>query len=224
MPAIADRAPTLLGADDDAQVSLFSFVEGRPAADETPDLHRRAGLLLRRFHDVEPAVRLDGYLSASLRERFDQWVGRARRGVLDADEIDVVAGWLDRAEGLAEPLGVPCHRDWQTRNWLIDDDRRAVGDRLRACPRRAVVRGRRPAVVAGVARPAGPGRGVPRRVRPPAGRRRPAVVRHQLGALAPDDDRVVRRARRSAVPRRGSRPPPIDVRRLNAARLPTCDP
>ena len=67
VPAIADRAPRLLGADDDAQVSLFSFVEGRPAADESPDLHRRAGRLLRRFHDVEPPVRLDGFL-ASLRE------------------------------------------------------------------------------------------------------------------------------------------------------------
>jgi hypothetical protein len=121
VPAIADRAPRLLDADTDAQVALFSFVEGRPAADETRDLHRRAGRLLRRFHDVEPPVRLDGYL-ASLRQRFDQWVARAGRGVLGADEIDVVADCLERADALADPLGVPCHRDWQTRNWLIDDD------------------------------------------------------------------------------------------------------
>jgi len=119
VPAIADRAPTLLGADDDAHVSLFSFVEGRPAGDESPDLHRRAGTLLRRFHDGEPAVRLDGHLAA-MRERFDEWVARARPGVLGADEIDVIAEWLDRADGLADPLGVPCHRDWQTRNWLVD--------------------------------------------------------------------------------------------------------
>ncbi len=33
-----------------------------------------------------------------------------------------MAGQLDGLAGLADPLGVPCHRDWQPRNWLVDDD------------------------------------------------------------------------------------------------------
>lgn len=123
VPAIADRAPALLGADPVAQVLLFSHLHGEPAsgvASLDPELHRRAGMLLARFHANEPPVRLDGFLDG-LRTRFAEWVERARPGALTDVEIATVARWLDRADGLPDPFGVPCHRDWQPRNWLVDD-------------------------------------------------------------------------------------------------------
>ena len=126
--------------------------------------------------------------------------------------------------GPADPLGVPCHRDWQPRNWLVDDagepwaidfEHARVGPWFEDVGRLwwREWQGRPDLAEAFF---------------DGYGRRLDGDDRRwfdiDLGAVAPDDDRVGRRARRPAVPRRGPRPPPIDVRRLNAARLPTRDP
>ena len=66
VPAIADRAPELLGADPGGEVLLFSLVDGQPASAvdgvAALELHRSAGALLARFHAAEAPVRLDGFL------------------------------------------------------------------------------------------------------------------------------------------------------------------
>jgi len=123
VPAIADRAPVVLGADPVGQVLLFSHLDGQPASSldlgDAADLHRRAGALLARFHRADEAVPLDGFLDGQ-RRRLDDWAARARRGLLATDEIGLVAAHLDAVADLDDPLGVPCHRDWQPRNWLVD--------------------------------------------------------------------------------------------------------
>ena len=62
-----------------------------------------------------------GY-AASQRRRLADWVRRAGPGVLAADEVDIVSAALAALDDLPDPLGVRCHRDWQPRNWLVDDD------------------------------------------------------------------------------------------------------
>ena len=124
VPAIAERAPALRGADPAGQVLLFSHVHGRPAAEVaplSPALHHRAGALLARFHGAAAPVALDGYLDG-LRRRLGDWLDRARPGVLTDVDVDTVRRWLDQAGDLPDPTGVPCHRDWQPRNWLDAGD------------------------------------------------------------------------------------------------------
>ncbi|MFT3852935.1 MAG: aminoglycoside phosphotransferase family protein [Ilumatobacteraceae bacterium] len=120
VPAIADRAPTLLGADPVAQVLLLGHVAGRPPEAADPRLHRRAGSLLARFHAAEVTVRLDGFHD-HWRSRLDDWMARARPGVLTETEVDTAGHHLAVVAGLPDPDGVPTHRDWQPRNWLLDD-------------------------------------------------------------------------------------------------------
>lgn len=121
VPAIADRAPALLGADPSSHVLLFSHLAGQPATSSTPELHRRAGALLARFHAAADPVPMDDYLDAQ-RQRLADWVARARPWLLDDAVLDTVRRLQDATLGLPDPLGVPCHRDWQPRNWLVGDD------------------------------------------------------------------------------------------------------
>ena len=36
--------------------------------------------------------------------------------------VATVVAYQDATAGLPDPVGVPCHRDWQPRNWMIADD------------------------------------------------------------------------------------------------------
>ena len=178
---------------------------GRDVGGPLLDLHRRAGVLAGPVPRRRPPGPLDGYLDAQ-RGRLDDWVRRARPGLLADDEVATVAAHLAAVAELPDPWGVPCHRDWQPRNWLVDrhgelwaidfeharvgpwfeDVRRLWWDQWQ--------------------RRAGAGRGVLRRLRPRPRRRRASLARGDVGAVAPDDDRVGRRARRRAVHRRSAAP------------------
>ena len=82
-----------------------------------------AGSLLRRFHAAAPPTRSDDYRAAQIR-RLELRIERAREGLLSAEEVQFAR---ERARFLAEmppPSLVPCHRDWQPRNWLVDSDGR----------------------------------------------------------------------------------------------------
>lgn len=135
VPALGHRAPRLVAVEPAHRIIVMTkldatHLDSRRSIDpvhpvhliqpiDPLEVHRQAGVLLRAFHEAEPAVRLDGHLGAK-RMRLDAWVGRAGPGVLHPEEVRFVEEQLAAVEGSPDPLGVPCHRDWQPRNSLID--------------------------------------------------------------------------------------------------------
>ena len=119
-PVLAPHVPELLAADRATRLFVFSKLPGE-IGDQSASTFREAGRLLRLLHEAEPATPMVGFAAAT-RQRFDTWVRRARPGLLDGAEVEFVA---DRVRQLAEfpdPVQVPCHRDWQPRNWLTATD------------------------------------------------------------------------------------------------------
>lgn len=94
----------------------------------TAAAHHQAGTILRRFHDAEPPRPLPGYRDW-LRDRAAYWTARARP-FLSAADLGNTSAHLAAHQQAADPDGVPCHLDFQPRNWLLGPaaDRYLVGD------------------------------------------------------------------------------------------------
>jgi Ser/Thr protein kinase RdoA (MazF antagonist) len=125
VPSLEPHAPRLLAADTASHVLVMSMLEAQalstvPTLDHD-DVHRQAGSLLARFHGAERQLRITGYAERE-RARFGAWVERAAPGVLHYDEIDFIDRQLRALDDVDDPMAVPCHRDWQPRNWLIGQD------------------------------------------------------------------------------------------------------
>lgn len=105
-----DRAARLLAAD---------YVEGelayRTPAALDPDVHRRAGRLLRVFHDQATAPS-EGADAAATR-RAVAWLDSDHR--IDPGVESRLRAALAGIPPVEVPL-VPTHGDWQSRNWLVD--------------------------------------------------------------------------------------------------------
>lgn len=119
-PALEGHVPELVQADREFRLLVLSKVSGH-VGDTSAATFREAGRLLRRLQDAEPAVTVLDFAD-TCRERFDTWVERAIPGLLHPDEVDFVAERLDLLADHPDPIAVPCHRDWQPRNWLTDAD------------------------------------------------------------------------------------------------------
>ncbi len=119
-PALMPHVPELLAENRDARVLVFSKLPGE-IGDLSTSTFRQAGRLSRLLHDAEPPTTLVDF-SVAYRDRFDSWTRRARPGLLDTAEVEFVAGQLRRLAEFPDPIGVPCHRDWQPRNWLTAED------------------------------------------------------------------------------------------------------
>lgn len=133
VPALGDRAPALLAAEE--HVLVLSRIDGEPVVKPgSADEHRQAGELLARFHASAPPAPDDGRAERQA-EQLERWVGEAPEGLLSADEVAFArrrAGELLELPAL--PL-VPCHADYSARNWLVDRDGRVhVIDFERAGP------------------------------------------------------------------------------------------
>ena len=124
------QTPRLLDYDDDARILLLFGAPGLSgAADELPiDAHRAAGRWLRALHSIEahdddPVPWLD-----ALAQRVTALEARARSTV----EPDVIQATLRPVRAVlrsARPVRrVPCHRDFDPRNWLYDGRRLTVVD------------------------------------------------------------------------------------------------
>lgn len=122
---LGDRAPRLIGADEEAGILAISVLPGvhlneavaRGAREES--LYFDAGAAIRRLHDAyEPTfdVRWAERLAASL----EKWVARARPGVLDPGDVAWVKREMTGLLGMPPPPLVVCHGDFQPRNWRID--------------------------------------------------------------------------------------------------------
>jgi len=115
-PALEGHVPDLVAADRDTRVLVFSKKPGE-IGDGSVSTFREAGRLLRLLNGAEPPTSMVGF-AAACRVRFDTWVRRARPVLLDAAEVEFVVEQVSRLADFPDPAGVPCHRDWQPRNWL----------------------------------------------------------------------------------------------------------
>jgi hypothetical protein len=121
VPAIADRAPTLLGADDEARTIVLSKL---PAADPGDELsagtYRDGGRVLRRFHDADASVVNEGWAADRL-ANLHNWIARMPKGLVDDDDVAWIIEQAEEMTALPPPTCVPCHGDWQPRNWRVDE-------------------------------------------------------------------------------------------------------
>jgi thiamine kinase-like enzyme len=119
---LPDVMAQLAAVSTSDQLLVLEVAPGdHPTAEQAqdPELHERAGRVLRRLHDVEPARVIDDY-RAQAAARLDLWLTRAREGLLDPRDVDYVRQQI-RSLSMVETV-VACHMDWQPRNWLIADD------------------------------------------------------------------------------------------------------
>jgi len=120
VPALGPHAPQLQAAEKRRDALITTFVPGRPAQDE-PEVHRVAGELLRRFHDLSPDLAVPGLVALRAQE-LERWL-RAAPGILDRRELAFVEARIADTEHLPDRL-VPCHHDYTSRNWLTDAEGR----------------------------------------------------------------------------------------------------
>lgn len=135
VPAIADRAPTVLARDDDRRVLILSLLPGETEPilqeDTARQVHRDAGAVLRRFHEAEACP--DDLDEASRRVRsYRRWVGRAPKGLIDADDLAFAETYATVLSSLSAISVVPSHGDWSPRNWLVNGSTVGVIDFERA--------------------------------------------------------------------------------------------
>jgi hypothetical protein len=117
-PALGSSAPQLVAADAQALTIVTTALDGRPHPGPlTAAAHHQAGAILRRFHEAEPPRPLPGYRDW-LRDRADYWTARARP-LLRAADLGSASAHLAALQQAADPDGVPCHLDFQPRNWLL---------------------------------------------------------------------------------------------------------
>lgn len=119
-PALEGHVPELVQADRDLRLLVLSKVPGH-VGDTSEGTFREAGRLLRLLQDTEPATKVLDF-AVACRVRFGTWVARARPDLLRATEVGFVAERLDELADYPDPVAVPCHRDWQPRNWLTDEN------------------------------------------------------------------------------------------------------
>lgn len=119
-PALSGHVPELLAADRHQRVLVLSKLPG-DIGDVSPSTFEAAGRLLRRLQGAEPAAPVRGFAD-QFRERSETWIRRARAGLLSNEEVEFVRVAVVGLAEFDDPLGVPCHRDWQPRNWLTAAD------------------------------------------------------------------------------------------------------
>ena len=125
VPAIADRAPALVAHDDDAaKVLVVTKLEAGPAGPSLPPaVYRDAGRVLRRFHDGGDPVVDPGWADQRL-ANLRTWIDRMPDGLIDADDVAFVEREAALLRELPPPTMVPCHSDYQPRNWRVDGEGR----------------------------------------------------------------------------------------------------
>ncbi len=118
--ALAPSAPRLIAADSATMTIVITMLPGQPCSGvPKAAIHHQAGALLRRFHDTEPARELP-WLHCWLGDRIHYWTSQAKT-LLPAEDALVVDSHLTALRRIGVAYGVPCHLDFQPRNWLLDE-------------------------------------------------------------------------------------------------------
>ena len=124
VPAIADRAPALVAADDGGKVLVVTKLAADPPAESLPpEVYADAGRVLRRFHEAGEVIVDDGWAEQRL-ANLQSWVDRLPGGLIDPDDVAFVEREAAVLRALPSPAMVSCHSDYQPRNWRVDDDGR----------------------------------------------------------------------------------------------------
>lgn len=124
VPAIADRAASLVTSDGRRLAIVITKLVGRTmdaAYDDVTrerEIYRDAGVVLRRFHDAQPPRALPNW-GADRITGLERWIARAPDGLLDPGDVDFAREKVLLLSEVASPMCVPCHGDWQPRNWLV---------------------------------------------------------------------------------------------------------
>jgi Ser/Thr protein kinase RdoA (MazF antagonist) len=126
VPAIADRAPALVAADEEGKVLVLTKLDGStPPADLPPSAYADAGAVLKRFHDAGEEVVDPGWAAQRL-ANLRSWIERMPAGLVDTEDVEWVEQQAAVLLELPPPTLVPCHGDFQPRNWLINGDGRVL--------------------------------------------------------------------------------------------------
>jgi aminoglycoside phosphotransferase (APT) family kinase protein len=117
------RAPVLLAADADLRTMVVTALAGQPArelavpAAAEAEIHRQAGMLLRRLHDAAPPASSLPTTSRVV-ARVEDHLCRAGR-LLERAEVRLIRDHAARLEEMAALIpAVPTHGDAQPRNFL----------------------------------------------------------------------------------------------------------
>ena len=122
-PHLGSAAPRLLATRiDDPLALVLEAAPGVVALGRTgcePAVHRTAGAVLRRLHDIPFSDDDALSLADAVGARLVNYLGRGRATGVD----EAVLEWVDARVRGALPLldgieRVPCHRDYTPRNWL----------------------------------------------------------------------------------------------------------
>jgi len=124
-PRLPDLMPGLVGALEQPPALLIEALPGLPgelAMDSCAialAAHRRAGLALRRLHalsleDVDPLS-----LSEALPRRLESWLERSGELLDESRRLRLRERFGDGSAFRGERR-VPCHRDLEPRNWLVE--------------------------------------------------------------------------------------------------------
>ncbi len=119
------RAPVLLAADADLRSIVVTALPGQPAkglrvpTDTASEIHRQAGMLLRRLHEAAPP----GSETAGCERvaaRAEEHLRRAG-GLLEPAQVRLIRDHAAQLEEIAPLIPmVPTHGDAQVRNFLWD--------------------------------------------------------------------------------------------------------
>ena len=117
VPALGDRAPSLVAADDDTRLLLMTALPGEPVVRPSDRQLLAAGRLLRSYHGAMP--RRSDCVAAVVAAQLERQLVRSRRADVRLDE-----GWVRRQVAVVADLGplpvVASHGDFLPRNWLSD--------------------------------------------------------------------------------------------------------
>jgi Ser/Thr protein kinase RdoA (MazF antagonist) len=116
---LGDRTPQLLGAHRGRRLFLVSALPGQEPAPDDPAAAREAGVVLAAFHASRPARPPTSARTWASR-RVDRVIARAP-GVLTRHEEQFARQQARELEALPPRPRVPCHGDYVSRNWLVDD-------------------------------------------------------------------------------------------------------
>lgn len=133
----AGRAPRLVAGEPEAGVLVTAYLPGELVlgadAQQDPDTFRQAGELLAILHGQ--TRRTDASYEAQENAKILRNLDKPHRiaPTREAELREIVSSWT------TEPVVlVPCHGDWQPRNWLVHDGRLSVIDFGRAAMRPAL--------------------------------------------------------------------------------------
>lgn len=130
-PALGARAARLHDANDALQAVILSALPGTSPAWPAPTdlsprgvdlaVHREAGRVLRQLHEAQPPESWDDFSFGAAKAEELAQLEPAAAALLSRPEMDAVRAEIQALAGVTGLSKVPCHHDYNIRNWLVDE-------------------------------------------------------------------------------------------------------